>query len=229
MKRLVLLSVCSLFFLTAMAKQQEVVPFLQPVTKELTQSTKVPVLLPTYWSKPTSKSKRYLTCYTHAYENGYQIDFLTMDKPYRPNDPALFHPRESWKIGDLYGNVGTVTSVVRPENFVFYKNKDGFELWIEPRIRSMVHGTDGKWTLLFDGDHGEEPYKQADELLKQMKKVHWLKNKDIIEGEIFVRGTRQAARVNFVWETSDGFVYSFFYNGSIKDAVKIVDSMQLMR
>jgi hypothetical protein len=110
--------------------------------------------------------------------------------------------------------------------YVFYKKKNGVDLWIEPKVKSMIHAKHGKWKLLFDGDNGEEPYEQADELFDTMNKVKWLKNKDIQEGEIFIRGTRRAAYIDFVWETSDGFVYSFFYKGPIKDSVKIVDSLK---
>lgn len=226
LKKLALVSLISLVFLTAMAKPPEVVPFLRPAVKVLTQNTKVPVLLPTYWSAQTKKSKKYMTGNYQAYENEYRIDFLSIDKPYPPNDPALYNPRESSKMGDLFGNVGTVTPVVRPNHFVFYKKKNGFDLWIEPKVRSMIHARRGKWTLLFDGDHGEEPYQQADELFKYMNKVNWLKNMDMDEGEIFIRGTRRSAFVNVVWETSDGFVYSLFYKGPIKEAVKIVASLK---
>lgn len=51
-----------------------------------------------------------------AYENGYVIYFLSMDKPYRANDPALFYPKESSKIVELSGYVGTMTPSDRPSD-----------------------------------------------------------------------------------------------------------------
>jgi hypothetical protein len=224
-KKLALLSL-SILFLTALSKPHEVVPFLRPIVKELTQNTNVPVLLPTYWSEQKRRSKNYMTCNYNAYGNEYGIDFLSMDKPFSPNDPVLFNPRESSQIGHLFGNVGTLTPGDRPNNFVFYKRKNGVDLWIEPKIKSMIHAKYGKWTLLFDGDNGEEPYEQANELFKYMKKVNWLSNKDIQEGTITILGTRRAAYVSFVWETGDGFVYNFFYKGPIKKSVKIVNSLK---
>lgn len=228
MKKLALLSLISILFLSGTAKQKEVVPFLQPVAKGLEQTTDVPVFLPTYWSENGGKSKKHTSVKVKANENGYMIYFLSMDKPYRANDSALFHPPESSKIGELSGYVGNMTSSERPSDFVYYKKKDGFKLWIQPWIRSIIYAKHGSWSLRFDGDNGEEPYLQADELFNAMNKVNWLTNKDIHEGHITIIGTRRAAYTTFLWETDDGFVYHFFYKGPIKEAVKIVDSLKFV-
>jgi hypothetical protein len=97
------------------------VPFLRPVANGLKQNTNVPVLLPTYWSELGGQSKKHTSVKVKAYENGYMIYFLSMDKPYRANDSSLFHPPESSKIGELSGYFGTMTSSERPSDFVFFK------------------------------------------------------------------------------------------------------------
>lgn len=204
-------------------------PFLQPVAKGLIQNTNVPVLLPTYWSEHQRKSRKYTSVKVTAHENRYSIYFLSTDKPYRANDPALFQPPESSRIGGLSGYVGTMMPSDRPYDFVFYKKKDGVKLWVQPWIRSLIYAKRGPWTMHFDGDNGDEPYQQADELFKYMKKVNWLKNKDIIEGHISILGTRQEAYTSFSWETGDGYVYDFNYKGSIKEAVKIVDRLEYVQ
>lgn len=226
MKKLVLVSFTSLLLLTAFTKPHEVVPFLRPVTSGLSQNTNVPVLLPTYWSEQARKSKKHTSVKVKAYENGYMIYFLSMDRPYRANDPALSHPPESSHVGELAGFVGTITSSDRPSDFVFYKKKEGAKLWIQPWIRSIIYAKRGSWSMRFDGDNGDEPYQQADELFKYMKKVNWLKNKEIHEGHISILGTRREAYTTFSWETDDGFVYHFYYKGPIKEAVKIVHSLK---
>ncbi|PAE36681.1 hypothetical protein [Bacillus sp. 7884-1] len=226
MKKPALLFLISMVFLSAFAKQQEVVHFLRPSAKGLKENTNVPVYLPTYWSEQAGKSKKHTSVKVKAYENGYMIYFLSMDKPYRANDSALFHPPESSKIGELSVYVGTMTSSERPSEFVFYKKEDGAKLWIQPWIRSIIYTKRGPWSMYLDGDNGDEPYQQADDLFKAMKKVNWLKNKDIHEGHITILGTRRAAYTSFSWETDDGFVYHFFYKGPIKEAVKIVDSLK---
>lgn len=172
MKKLVLLSLISLLFLSALAKPKEVVPFLRPVAKGLKQNTNVPVILPTYWSEQARKSKKHTSVRLNAYENRYMIYFVSLDKRYRANDSALFHPPESSKIGELAGYVGTMTISERPSDFVFYKKKDGARLWIQPWIRSIIIGKRGLWFMRFDGDNGDEPYQQADELFNAMKKVN---------------------------------------------------------
>lgn len=229
MKKLVLRSFIGLFYLTAFTKPNEVVPFLRSVQKGLPENTNVPVLLPTYWKEQTDKPKRHTAVKVKAYENGYVIYFLSMDKPYRANDPALFHPKESSTNGELSGYVGTMTPSGRPSDFVFYKKKDGVTLWIQPWIRSIIYAKRGPWTMRFDGDKGDEPYQQADELFKAMKKAHWLKSKAIHEGDITILGTRREAYTSISWETSDGFVYHFSYKGPIKEAVKIVDSLKYVK
>lgn len=130
MKKLFLLSLIGILFLTAFSKPNEVVTFLRSTAKGLPENTNVPVLLPTYWKEQSKKPKKYTAVKVKAYENGYVIYFLSMDKYYRANDPALFHPRESSKIGELSGNVGTMTPGERPSDFVFYKKKDGVMIWI---------------------------------------------------------------------------------------------------
>lgn len=190
------------------------------------QNTNAPVILPTYWSDYKRKSKKHTSVNVKAYENGYKIYFVSTDKPYRANDPALFHPPESSQIGELSGNVGTMIPSNRPSGFVFYKKKDGVKLWIQPWIKSVIYAKRGPWIMRFDGDNGDEPYQQADELFEAMKKVNWLNNKDIHEGEISVLGTRREAYTSISWETDDGYVYHFYYKGPIKEAVKIVDSLQ---
>jgi hypothetical protein len=225
MKKLVLLSLISILFLSALAKPQEVVPFLRPFVSGVTEHTNVPVLLPTYWNVQKSKSKMQTSVKVKAYENEYMIYFLSTDKPYR-KDPELFPPPESGRIGKLAGFVGSVTRSDRPNDFVFYKEKAGIKLWIQPRIRSIIYAKHGPWSMRFDGDNGDEPYEQADDLFDAMKKVNWLKNKDIHEGSINIRGTISEAGTNFDWETDDGFVYHFYYKGPIKEAVKIFDSLQ---
>jgi hypothetical protein len=157
------------------------------------------------------------------------VYFLSMDKPYRANDPALFHPRESSKIGELSGYVGTRIPSERPGDFVFYKKKDGAKLWIQPWIRSIIYAKRRPWTMRFDGDKGDEPYQQADELFKAMKKADWLQSKVIHEGDISILGTRREAYTSISWETNDGFIYHFSYKGPIKEAVKIVDSLKYVR
>lgn len=226
MKKLVLLSLLSIVFLSASGKPQEVVSFLRPVAKDLKENTNVPVILPTYWNELTKKSKKHMSVKVKAYENGYKIHFLSMDKPYRANDSALFHPTESNKIGGLSGNVGSMTFSERPRNFVFYKKKNGVKLWIQPWIRSVIYAKRGPWSMYFDGDKGDEPYQQADELFNAMKNVNWLKNKDIHQGHISIIGTRRAAYTTFAWETNDGIVYDFYFKGPIKEAVKIIDSLK---
>jgi hypothetical protein len=224
LKKLTLLSLISILFLTALTKPPEVVPFLRPVAKGLSENTNVPVLLPTYWNQQAKK--KHMSVKVKAYENGYVIYFLSMDKPYRANDPALSHPPESSKIGKLYGNVGTMIPSERPSNFDFYKKKDGVKLWIQPWIRSIIYAKRGPWTMRFDGDNGDEPYQQADEFFEAMKKANWLKNKDIQAGHIQILGTRREAYTSISWESHDGFIYDFNYKGPIMEAVKIVDSLQ---
>ena len=224
-----MLSLVCILFLTALEKPQKFVPFIQPITKGLKQNTDVPVYLPTYWSEQAGKSKKYTSVKVKAYENGYIIYFLSMNKPYRANDSALFHPPGSSEIGELSGYVGTMTTSERPSDFIFYKKKDGVKLWIQPWIRSIIHAKRGSWSMLFDGDNGDEPYQQANELFKAMKQVNWLKNKDIHEGHITILGTRRAANTSISWETDDGYVYHFFYNGPIKEAVKIVNSLKYVK
>ncbi|MFD5853912.1 hypothetical protein ACFWGC_27745 [Cytobacillus pseudoceanisediminis] len=226
MKKLALLSLMSILFLTALAKPQEVVPFIRPIVSGLTEHTNVPVLLPTYWSEQKGKPKKHTSVYVKAFENGYIISFLSMDKPYRANDQALYHPPESSRIGELSGSVGTIVPSDQPSDFVFYKKKDGIKLWIEPWIKSIIYAKRGPWTMRFDGDKGDEPYQQADDLFEAMMKVNWLKNKDIHEGSISVLGTRRDAYTSIGWETNDGFIYHFTYKGPIKEAVKIVDSLK---
>lgn len=226
LKKLALLSLISILFLSALAKSQEVVPFLQPVAKGLKQNTNVPVFLPTYWSEQAEKPRKHTSVKVKAYENEYMIYFLSTDKPYRANDPSLLHQPKSSQIGELFGSVGTLTRSERPSDFVFYKKKEGVNLWIQPWIRSIIYAKHGIWTMRFDGDNGDEPYQQADELFKAIKKVNWLKNKDIHEGHISILGTRREAYTTFSWETDDGFVYHFLYKGPIKEAVKIVDSLK---
>lgn len=216
MKKLVLLSLISLLFLSALAKPKEVVPFLRPVAKGLKQNTNVPVILPTYWSEQVRKSKNHMSVRLNAYENRYMIYFVSLDKRYRANDSALFHPPEYSKIGELAGYVGTMKISERPSDFVFYKKKDGARLWIQPWIRSIIIGKRGLWFMRFDGDNGDEPYQQADELFNAMKKVNWLKNKDIHKGQISIRGTRRDAYIDFSWETKDGFVYHFFIKAPLR-------------
>src|SRR4051794_23719742 len=114
-------------------------------------------------------------------------------------------------MGELSGYVGTLTTSERPSDFVFYKKKNGVKLWIQPWIRSIIYAKRGAWSMLFDGDNGDEPYQQANELFKAMKPVNWLKNKDIHEGHITILGTRRAATTSISWETDDGYVYHFFY------------------
>lgn len=228
MKKLALLSFISLLFLTALVKPQEVVPFLRPVANGLIQNTNVPVLLPTYWSDHHKKSKKHTSVNVRAYENRYSIYFLSMDKPYQANDPALFQPTEASRIGELSGYVGTMMPSDRPSDFIFYKKKDGVKLWIQPWIRSLIYAKRGPWTMRFDGDNGDEPYQQADELFKYMKEANWLKNKDTVEGHISILGTRREAYTSFFWETSDGYVYDFYYKGPIKEAIKIVDSLEFV-
>jgi hypothetical protein len=195
---------------------------------ELKEHTNVPVLLPAYWTKQSEKSKKHTSVYAKAYENAYIIYFLSTNKRYRANDPTLYGHPESNRIGELSGFVGTVGSSEQPRDFVFYKKKDGTKLWIQPWIRSIIYAKRGPWTMYFDGDNGDEPYQQADALFKSMKKANWLKNKDIHEGHIGVRGTRREAYTIFSWDTDDGYVYHFFYRGPIKEAVKIVDSLQYL-
>ncbi|HYK74253.1 MAG TPA: hypothetical protein VEV44_14250 [Pseudoneobacillus sp.] len=132
MKKLALLSIISILFLTALAKQQEVVPFLRLIVNGLTEHTNVPVLLPTYWSKQQGKSKKYTSVKVKAYENGFIIYFLSTDKPYWENDDALFKRHESNHIGELAGFVGSVKRSERPNDYVFYKKKEGVKLWIQP-------------------------------------------------------------------------------------------------
>jgi hypothetical protein len=229
MKKLFLLSLIGILFLTAFSKPNEVVTFLRSTAKGLPENTNVPVLLPTYWKEQSKKPKKHTAVKVKAYENGYAIYFLSMNKPYRANDPALFHPKESSKIGELSGFVGTMTPSVRPSNFVFYKKKNGAKLWIQPWIRSIIYAKRGSWTMFFDGDKGDEPYQQADELFKAMKKADWLKRKVIYDGHISILGTRREALTSISWETSDGFVYHFSYKGPIKEAVKIVDSLKYVK
>lgn len=229
MKKKVLLTLISIVLITAFSKSSEVVPFLRSVENGLPESTNVPVLLPTYWNEQTKKPKKYTAVKVKAYENGYMVYFLSMDKPFRANDPALFHPRESSKIGELSGYVGNRISSERPGDFVFYKKKDGAKLWIQPWIRSIIYAKRGPWTMRFDGDKGDEPYQQADELFNAMKKADWLKSKDIHEGDISILGTRCKAYTSISWETNDGFIYHFSYKGPIKEAVKIVDSLKYVR
>ncbi|WP_045519585.1 hypothetical protein [Neobacillus niacini] len=226
MKKLVVLSLIGILFLTAFAKPNEVVPFLRSVAKGLPENTNVPVLLPTYWNDQPKKPKNHIAVKVKAYENGYVIYFLSMDKPYRANDPALFHPRESSSIGELSGYVGNMIPRERPSDFVFYKRKDGVKLWIQPWIKSIIYAKRGPWTMYFDGDKGDEPFQQADELFKVMKKVDWLKSKNIHEGDITILGTRREAYTSISWEATDGFVYHFFYKGPIKEAVKIVHHLK---
>ncbi|MFB3162566.1 hypothetical protein ABLO26_14460 [Neobacillus sp. 179-J 1A1 HS] len=202
---------------------------MRSAAKGLPENTNVPVLLPTYWKEQSKKPKKHTAVKVKAYENGYIIYFLSMDKRYRANDPALFHPRESSKIGELSGNVGTMTPGERPSDFVFYKKKDGVTLWIQPWIRSIIYAKRGPWIMHFDGDEGDEPYQQADELFKAMKKADWLKSKVIYYGHISILGTRREAVTSISWETSDGFVYDFSYKGPIKEAVKIVDSLKYVK
>jgi hypothetical protein len=229
MKKKVLLTLISIVLLTAFSKYTKVVPFLRSVEKGLPESTNVPVLLPTYWNEQSKKPKKYTAVKVKAYENGYMIYFLSMDKPYRANDPALFHPRESSKIGELSGYVGTRIPSERPSDFVFYKKVDGAKLWIQPWIRSIIYAKRGPWTMRFDGDKGDEPYQQADELFKAMKNVDWLQSKVFHEGDISILGTRREAYTSISWETNDGFIYHFSYKGPIKEAVKIVDSLKYVR
>jgi hypothetical protein len=226
MKKLVLLSIISIVLLTAFTKSSEVVPFLRSAAKGLPENTNVPVLLPTYWKAPSKNQQKYTAVKVKAYENGYAIYFLSMNKPYRANDPALFHPKESSKIGELSGFVGTMTPSERPSDFVFYKKKDGAKLWIQPWIRSIIYAKRGPWTMFFDGDKGDEPYQQADELFKAMNNADWLKSKVIEEGHIAIQGTRREAYTSISWETTNGFVYHFSYKGPIKEAVKIVHSLK---
>ncbi|MEC1524637.1 hypothetical protein P9D43_21775 [Neobacillus niacini] len=229
MKKLVLTTLIVVVYLTGFAKPNEVVPFLQSSAKGLPEKTNVPVLLPTYWKEQTKKPKRHTAVKVKAYENGYVIYFLSMDKHYRANDPALFHPRESSKTGELSGYVGNMTASERPKNFVFYKKKDGVSLWIQPWIKSIIYAKRGPWTLRFDGDNGDEPYQQADELFKAMKKADWLKSKIIHKGHISILGTRHEAYTSISWETTDGYVYHFSYYGPIKEAVKITDSLKYVK
>lgn len=226
MRKLVLLSLVSLLFLTALTKAQEVVPFLRPVVNGLKENTNVPILLPTYWIVQKSKTKKYTSVKVKAYENAYIIYFFYTDKPYRTNDDTLFKQHESSHTGELAGYVGTMTLSNRPSDFVFYKKKDGVKLWIQPWIRSIIYAKRGPWSMRFDGDNGDEPYQQANDLFDAMKKANWLKNKDIHEGSINIRGTRREALTNIEWETNDGFVYHFYYKGPIKETVKIVDSLK---
>jgi len=206
------------------ATSQEVVPFLRPLINKLSENTNVPVLLPSYWNVQNSKSKKTFVK-VKAYENYYKIYFLIT--PYR-NDPEVFPPPEPSRIGELYGFVGSLTTSERPSDFVFYKKKDGIKLWIQPWIRSVIYAKRGSWSMLFDGDNGDEPYQQADNLFEAMKKTNWLKNKNIHEGTIAIHGTRRNADSEFVWQTDDGFVYHFHYKGPIKESVKIVDSLQII-
>ncbi|MBS4214780.1 hypothetical protein [Neobacillus rhizophilus] len=224
MKKLTLLSLICIMFLTALEKPSKVVPFLRPIVSGLAEHTNVPVLLPAYWKG--QKAKKHTSVIVNAYENGYMIYFVSTDKPYRANDPAIYHPPESKRVGELSGNVGTMIPSDRLSGLVFYKKKDGAKLWIQPWIRSVIYAKRGPWSMHFDGDNGDEPYQQAVDLFKAMKKVNWLKNKDIHEGYISVIGTRLDAYTNIAWDTGDGFVYNFFYKGPIKNAVKIVDSLQ---
>jgi hypothetical protein len=223
-KKLVMLSLVGLLFLTAFAKPNEVVPFLQSTAKGLLENTNVRVLLPTYWKEQTKK--KHTAVKVKAYENGYVIYFLSMEKHYRANDPALFHPKESSKIGELSGYIGTMIPTERPSDYVFYKKKDGVTLWIQPWIRSIIYAKRGPWRMFFDGDKGDEPYQQADELFKAMKKAEWLKSKVVHEGHIAILGTRREAYTSISWETTNGFVYHFSYKGPIKEAVKIVQSLK---
>ncbi|WHZ01001.1 hypothetical protein QNH48_18410 [Neobacillus sp. YX16] len=80
MKKLALLSLISILFLFAFSKQQEVVHFLRPVANGLKQNTKVHVFLPTYWREQGGKAKKHTSVKVKAYENGYMIYFLSMDK-----------------------------------------------------------------------------------------------------------------------------------------------------
>lgn len=80
--------------------------------------------------------------------------------------------------------------------------------------------------MFFDGDKGDEPYQQVDELFNAMKKVDWLNSKGIHEGHISILGTRREANTSISWEATDGFVYQFSYKGPIKEAVKIVHSLK---
>lgn len=93
-------------------------------------------------------------------------------------------------------------------------------------IKSIVYAKRGSWSMYFDGDQGDEPYQQADELFNALKKVNWLKDKIIHVGHITITGTRRVAYITFSWETDDGFVYDFYYKGPIKEAVKIVDCLK---
>ncbi len=208
-----------------MAKPKEIVPFLQPVEKDLYQHTNVPVLLPTYWKKQKGKTN-HTSVYVDTEENWYCIYIETTDKPYPANKLAFDHTPESSRIGELSGFVGNVIRSDRPHDFVFYKKKDGAKLWIQPWIRSIIYAKRESWSMRFDGDNGDEPYQQAEDLFDAMKKVNWLKNKNIHDGRINIRGTRSEAYTDIEWETNEGFVYHFYYKGPIKTAVKIVDSLK---
>lgn len=93
MKKKVLLTLFGIVLLTAFSKSNEVVPFLRSVAKGLPESTNIPVLLPTYWKEQMKKPRKHTAVKVKSYENGFVIYFLSMDKPFLANDPALFHPR----------------------------------------------------------------------------------------------------------------------------------------
>ncbi|MEH7178142.1 hypothetical protein [Neobacillus vireti] len=229
MKKIALLCLVCLLFLTALEKPRAFVSFLQPVANGIKHNTNVPVYLPTYWSEQTVESNKYTSVKVKSYENGYTIYFLSMNKPYRANDSALFHHPESSEVGELSGFVGSMSTSDRPSNFVYYKKKDGAKLWIQPWIRSIIYAKRGPWVMLFDGDNGDEPYQQANELFNAMEQVKWLKDKNVHEGHITILGTRRAANTSISWESDNGYVYHLFYRGPIKEAVKIVDSLRYVK
>lgn len=208
-----------------MSKPKDVIPILRPIQTGLSQKTNVPILLPTYWQMQKGKSK-HTSVIVDTEENSYSIHLVVTEKPYRINELSIEQTSESSRIGVLSGFVGNAIQSDRPKDFVFYKKKDGAKLWIQPWIRSIIYGERGNWSMRFDGDNGDEPYQQAEELFAAMKKVNWFKKKNIQTGRIDIRGTRSEANTNIEWETKDEFVYQLFYKGHIKTAVKIMDGLK---
>lgn len=229
-KRLLVFLVC-MIFLIAMAKPQDVVPFLQTITKELKRETKVPILLPTYWTDRSNEYYKHMNVQYDVQKDGYFLNFLAMDKTYPPNDPTLEHHSLSNEAGSLSGNKDDFIPFQKPKTYVAITKINGIEIWAEPTYQLSVFGKYKKWTFTVDGvGQKDNGLKLTQHLLEKMNQFNWFENKDIKEGKVYLKGSVDSIQsIIITWESEDGFIYSFDHGGSIDETLKIIEGIKYIK
>jgi hypothetical protein len=227
MKKIVFLCITSIVFLFGMSKSNNVVPFLQPIIKDLEIKTDVPLLFPTYWTDLSKYSDPFPNVRYEANKKDYTLYFLTMDRIYPPNDPQLQYISESNKFGLFEGKIGEFKSLKKQKNYIPTKSIEGIQLWLEPKFKISLYGKYKNWAFITEGMGSNTASTEITvQLIKEMKQLNWLKDKDIVKGNIFITRNASSGKIIVTWQSKKGFVYEFESKASIRETLKIINSMK---